>query len=145
MRRGHPPSPGAGTRWRAGPWRASDRPTGGPSHLGNHPRTHRRMLDAVELLKRCQQIEQQQGRIRLRRWGERTIDLDILMFDDLQLEDESLTLPHPGLHLREFVLYPLHRIDRTLEIPGRGMLDELIKNCPQNGLEYLGYIEGYEK
>lgn len=98
-----------------------------------------------ELLDCLQQIEQAQHRVRNERWGPRTVDLDILLFDDIQMNDERLTLPHPGLHLREFVLYPLHRIDRTLEIPGRGMLEELIKNCSQNGLQYLGNIEGYEE
>lgn len=104
------------------------------THLGPH-----------ELLECLQQIEHAQHRIRNERWGPRTIDLDILMFDDIQMSDERLTLPHPGLHLREFVLYPLHSIDRRLEIPGRGMLEELMKNCPQKSLQYLGNIEGYQK
>ena len=102
-------------------------------------------LGPYELLGYLQKIERDQHRIRNERWGPRTIDLDILMFDDIQMSDDRLTLPHPGLHLREFVLYPLHSIDRTLEIPGRGMLEELIKNCPQKGLQYLGNIEGYEQ
>ncbi len=102
-------------------------------------------LGPYELLECLQTIEHEQQRIRNERWGPRTIDLDILMFDDIQISDDRLTLPHPGLHLREFVLYPLHSIDRTLEIPGRGMLEELIKNCPQKGLQYLGNIEGYEQ
>ena len=102
-------------------------------------------LGPYELLECLQKIEHDQDRIRNERWGPRTIDLDMLMFDDIQISDDRLTLPHPGLHLREFVLYPLHSIDRTLEIPGRGMLEELIKNCPQKGLQYLGNIEGYEQ
>jgi 2-amino-4-hydroxy-6-hydroxymethyldihydropteridine diphosphokinase len=102
-------------------------------------------LGPHELLECLQQIEHAQHRIRHVHWGPRTIDLDMLMFDDIQMSDERLTLPHPGLHLREFVLYPLHSIDRTLEIPGRGMLEELVKNCPKNGLQYLGNIEGYKE
>ena len=102
-------------------------------------------LKPHELLDRLQQIEHAQHRIRNERWGPRTIDLDILMFDDVQMNNERLTLPHPGLHLREFVLYPLHKIDRSLDIPGHGKLSELVKHCSQNGLRYLGSIEGYEE
>ncbi len=102
-------------------------------------------LDAYELLEQLQLIEQAQHRIRMEHWGPRTIDLDILMFDDLQINSERLILPHPGMQQREFVLYPLRNIDDSLEIPGRGMLNKLIENCPQNGLQYLGTIEGYEE
>lgn len=101
-------------------------------------------LNPDELLTQLQMIEQAQQRKRLQHWGPRTIDLDILMFDDLQMDNENLTLPHPGLSQREFVLYPLSYIDDSLVIPGHGMLRELIQRCPQNGLQYLGKIEGYE-
>ena len=60
-------------------------------------------LDASELLKSCQLIEQQQGRIKKRHWGERCIDLDILLYVDLQILTDDLTLPHPGIWLRDFV------------------------------------------
>lgn len=102
-------------------------------------------LDAYELLEQLQHIEHAQHRKRREHWGPRTIDLDILMFDDLQMNSERLTLPHPGIGQREFVLYPLRNIDDSLEIPGRGMLNDLIEHCPQNGLQYLGTIEGYEE
>ncbi len=102
-------------------------------------------LGPYELLDQLQQIEDAQLRKRLQHWGPRTIDLDILMFDDVQMNNERLTLPHPGLHQREFVLYPLLKIDSSLEIHGRGMLNDLIKHCPENGLRYLGTIEGYEE
>ena len=102
-------------------------------------------LDPHELLDYLQQIEQAQGRERKQRWGPRTIDLDILLFDDRHIQDDRLTLPHPGISLRSFVLYPLHAIDATLEIPGHGMLGELITNCPRDGLRYLGTIERYEE
>ena len=102
-------------------------------------------LDAYELLDQLQHIEHAQHRIRKERWGPRTIDLDILMFDDLQMNSERLILPHPGIQQRNFVLYPLRNIDDSLEIPGRGMLNDLIEHCPQNGLKYLGTIEGYEE
>ena len=97
------------------------------------------------LLDHLQQIEHAQGRERLQHWGPRTIDLDILMFDYLQTSDERLTLPHPGIGQRAFVLHPLGSIDDSLDIPGHGMLRDLIKRCPENGLQYLGAIEGYEE
>ena len=99
-------------------------------------------LSPEALLLELQMIERAQGRTRTLHWGPRTIDLDILMFNDLQIATESLTLPHPGLHEREFVLYPLSSIDDSLVVPGRGMLSELIQRCPRNGLQYLGTIEG---
>jgi 2-amino-4-hydroxy-6-hydroxymethyldihydropteridine diphosphokinase len=102
-------------------------------------------LGPYELLDHLQQIEHAQQRERGQHWGPRTIDLDILMFDNLQTKDERLTLPHPGLHQREFVLYPLRNIDPALEIPGHGMLSDLITRCPDKGLQYLGTIEGFRE
>lgn len=102
-------------------------------------------LGPFELLDLLQQIEQAQHRRRTQHWGPRTIDLDILMYDNVQMNDARLTLPHAGMHQREFVLYPLHNIDSELEVPGRGMLKDLIKDCPKNGLQYLGTIEGYKE
>lgn len=64
-------------------------------------------LDAASLLKRLKQIEAQVGRMESFRWGPRQIDIDILFYDDLVLESESLTIPHPLLHERAFVLVPL--------------------------------------
>ncbi len=102
-------------------------------------------LGPYELLDQLQQIEHAQQRKRGQHWGPRTIDLDILMFDNMQTKDERLTLPHPGLHQREFVLYPLRNIDPALAIPGHGMLSDLITRCPDKGLQYLGTIEGYRE
>jgi 2-amino-4-hydroxy-6-hydroxymethyldihydropteridine diphosphokinase len=102
-------------------------------------------LDPLTLLDHLQLIEHAQGRERLQHWGPRTIDLDILMFDNLQMSDERLTLPHPGISQRAFVLHPLSSIDDSLDIPGHGMLRELIKSCPKNGLRYLGAIKGYDE
>ena len=96
---------------------------------------------ALELLDRLQRIENAQGRVRGERWGARCIDLDILLYGDRRIEHERLQVPHPGLHLREFVLYPLQRLDDSLRIPGHGKLRELLQQCPRNGIEYLGMIE----
>ncbi len=63
--------------------------------------------DAASLLKRLKQIEVEVGRVESFRWGPRQIDIDILFYDDLILESESLIIPHPRLHERAFVLVPL--------------------------------------
>lgn len=70
----------------------------------------RTLLTPQELLDRLHEIEQEAGRERLIHWGPRTLDLDILMYDDLVMETENLILPHVEMHLREFVLEPLSQI-----------------------------------
>ena len=67
-------------------------------------------LEPLELLQLLLDIEKQMGRVRLRHWGERNIDLDLLLYEDCCLETEELTLPHKELHLRDFVLVPLAEI-----------------------------------
>ncbi len=74
-------------------------------------------LDAASLLKRLKQIEVEIGRVESFRWGPRQIDIDILFYDDLILESESLTIPHPRLHQRAFVLVPLADIALDLIHP----------------------------
>jgi 2-amino-4-hydroxy-6-hydroxymethyldihydropteridine diphosphokinase len=79
-----------------------------------------------DLLHALQAIEHDFGRVRLRRWGERVIDLDILLYDDLCLDSPELTLPHPGIGERAFVLRPLAELVPELVIPGLGPLAELL-------------------
>lgn len=64
-------------------------------------------LEAVELLRLLLSVEQRLGRVRVRHWGERNIDLDLLLFDAQVLRTEELTLPHPDMQNRDFVLVPL--------------------------------------
>jgi 2-amino-4-hydroxy-6-hydroxymethyldihydropteridine diphosphokinase len=97
-------------------------------------------LSAAELLDHLQKIENRQGRVRDQRWGPRTIDLDILLYGQQQINNERLQVPHPGLCEREFVLYPLRRLNAEVDIPGHGMLNEIIKTCPENGIRYLGQL-----
>lgn len=67
-------------------------------------------LEAHALLNVCQQIEQELGRVRLYRWGPRSIDLDILLFNHENIETESLLVPHPRMFERSFVIAPLVEI-----------------------------------
>ena len=67
-------------------------------------------LAPLELLRLLLRIEQEMGRVRLRRWGERNIDLDLLLYEDAVLESEELTLPHPDMQNRDFVLIPFAEI-----------------------------------
>ena len=67
-------------------------------------------LSPHEMLKVCNNIEQELKRKRIIHWGPRTIDLDILLYGNLVLQDEVLTIPHPRMHEREFVMKPLNEI-----------------------------------
>jgi len=95
-------------------------------------------LDAHALLHALQAIETAQGRVRGdQRWGPRTLDLDLLLYGDAVIDDAELTVPHPGLPVRAFVLYPLMEIVPGLTVPGRGSLQELVARCPRDGLARL--------
>jgi 2-amino-4-hydroxy-6-hydroxymethyldihydropteridine diphosphokinase len=78
------------------------------------------------LLSALHDIEQKQGRIRTRHWGERVIDLDLLLYADLQINNATLQLPHPGIAARAFVLRPLAELVPSLMIPGQGALRDLL-------------------
>lgn len=71
-------------------------------------------MTPLQLLEHLLQTEKRLGRQRNERWGPRYIDLDLLMFDDLHYEDEHLTLPHPHMAERDFVLVPLSDINLSL-------------------------------
>jgi len=95
-------------------------------------------LKPLELLDALQGIEREQGRERKgERWGPRTLDLDILLFGDLQLDAERLRVPHYHMHARAFVLYPLAEIAPQLVLPDGRPLQALLADCPFAGLERL--------
>ena len=95
-------------------------------------------LTAEQLLDALQQIEQQQGRKRkAERWGPRTLDLDILLYGNQVIATERLTVPHYGLRVREFVLYPLYEIAPQLNLPDGTVLSSLLAQVSQNGLQKL--------
>lgn len=94
-------------------------------------------LAPLALLDALQYIEQSHGRVRKRHWGERTLDLDILLVDDRVIKESRLTVPHPGIAERAFVAYPLAEIAPDLSIPGKGKLADILANCPLDGLQQL--------
>jgi 2-amino-4-hydroxy-6-hydroxymethyldihydropteridine diphosphokinase len=96
-------------------------------------------LTAFELLAFCQQLEQQAKRARLRRWGERSLDVDILLYGDTQMMDPKLTIPHAGLPERNFVLIPLLELAPTLTIAGKP-IDEYPKSTDWTDLKRLSSL-----
>jgi 2-amino-4-hydroxy-6-hydroxymethyldihydropteridine diphosphokinase len=94
-------------------------------------------LEPEALLDALQAIEHDQGRVRGRHWGARTLDLDILLYGDEVISTERLSVPHPGLHQREFVLYPLYELAPDLVIPERGPVSSLYRRCDPKGIERL--------
>lgn len=74
-------------------------------------------LNSFELLEVCLNTEKNLGRKRDIRWGPRTIDLDILLFNQENIKSEQLTVPHPRMHERAFVIIPLLEIDSGIELP----------------------------
>lgn len=95
------------------------------------------LLSPTTLLSVLQRIEKQLGRVRkANRWGPRTLDLDILLYDKLIINSENLIIPHYDMQHREFVLYPLFDIAPELILPDRTPLAELIKLVSKNNMTY---------
>jgi 2-amino-4-hydroxy-6-hydroxymethyldihydropteridine diphosphokinase len=94
-------------------------------------------LEPIELLNCLQEIENEHGRVRNERWGPRTLDLDILMIDEETIQNDRLTIPHPEISNRSFVLVPLAEIAPDCRIPGKGLARDLLLDLDQDGLEVL--------
>jgi len=95
-------------------------PVGGPPGQKSYLNAVLRLetgLPPHELLEKCQEIEDRLGRDRPERWSPRTIDLDLLLYDDLVSRDAHLELPHPRMHQRAFVLVPLADVAPDLVHP----------------------------
>jgi len=99
-------------------------------------------LGAPALMQALLEIERAHGRRRDRPGGPRTLDLNLLPYGDETRHEPGLTLPHPRLHERAFVLYPLHEIAPTLVIPGRGRVADLLPACAGQGIERLATRAG---
>lgn len=94
-------------------------------------------LTPLELLNKLLKIELHHGRVRTFRNAPRTLDLDILLYDNLRLNDNRLTIPHPRMTQRAFVLCPLMEIAPHCEIPGHGKISQLITACSDQKIERL--------
>jgi len=99
-------------------------PDGQPDYL-NSAVEIRTGLTALDLLQLCRRIEDDAGRIRDLPWGPRTLDIDLLIIDNLIMDVPLLNLPHPRLHQRHFVLLPLNDLAPQLNHP---VLNETISN-----------------
>ena len=94
-------------------------------------------LAPESLLDALLDIEARFGRIRNEKNGPRTLDLDLLLYNSQQLDLPRLTLPHPRLHLRAFVLYPLAELAPDLRLPGRGSLAAWLPAVANQGISRL--------
>ncbi len=90
-----------------------------------------------DLLQALLDIEQQHGRERTFRNAPRTLDLDVLLYDDMQMHEQGLTIPHPQMHMRAFVLEPLLEISPEATIPGIGSAKLALDNCTDQVLERI--------
>lgn len=87
-------------------------------------------LEAAEVIKLLKQIEVSVGRQSRERWGPREIDLDLLLWDDAEVHEEGLDVPHPELTNRAFAMLPLLEIDPSLELPSGEPLDAFLEREP---------------
>jgi 2-amino-4-hydroxy-6-hydroxymethyldihydropteridine diphosphokinase len=111
------------------PWGRTDQPP-----FLNAVAEVRTDLAPEELLRHLLELEAELGRVRGERWGPRTIDLDLLLYGDRRLQTESLTVPHPRLAERRFVLEGLAELCPDRSVPGlRGSVSQLLENCPDRG------------
>jgi 2-amino-4-hydroxy-6-hydroxymethyldihydropteridine diphosphokinase len=92
-------------------------------------------LAPPRLLAALQQIETRHGRRRPFPGAPRTLDLDLLLYDDAVIASPSLTLPHPRMHERAFVLRPLAEIAPAASVPGRGTAEQLLRGCAAQDVE----------
>lgn len=95
-------------------------------------------LPSLALLGRLHEIEAAFDRVRLVRWGPRTLDLDIITVAGERSDDPELTLPHPRAHERAFVLAPWHDVDPGAVLPGHGAVAGLLARVDQSGIRPSG-------
>ena len=84
-------------------------------------------LSAIDLLDICQSIEDNQKRLREVKWGSRTIDLDILLYEQQVISSDRLSIPHPEMIDRAFVMVPLCEIDKEINVPLLGPVKSLME------------------
>ena len=98
-------------------------------------------LEPGELLEQLLRIETEQGRVRVgERFGPRLIDLDLLLYNETVLQSEGLTLPHPRMLERRFVLEPLAELEGNMGLPGGHRLCDCLKACSDQRLDKIGSL-----
>ncbi|WP_027858324.1 2-amino-4-hydroxy-6-hydroxymethyldihydropteridine diphosphokinase [Marinobacterium jannaschii] len=97
----------------------------------------RTTLEAHQLLDQLQQLEQSHRRVRKQHWGPRTLDLDLLLYGDEHIATERLSVPHPFMQERSFVLWPLSEISPGLVLPDGSRLSDLLVVNPLGTLERI--------
>lgn len=120
------------------PWYSSKAigPAGQPDYI-NTVASLKTQLSPLALLHQLQAIENQQGRQRHIRWGARTLDLDLLVYDNVCLDTDELQVPHPEIHKRNFVLLPLYKLAPALVLPDGRDLKALVAKCDMNNLKQI--------
>ncbi len=96
-------------------------------------------ISPAELLEAIGRVEEQMGRVRAVRWGPRTIDIDVLLLGDLQIDEPSLTIPHPEMTSRQFVLVPLAEIAPDVVLPG-GLTAAEMADPTDEGVRSIGSL-----
>ncbi|MGB5133391.1 MAG: 2-amino-4-hydroxy-6-hydroxymethyldihydropteridine diphosphokinase [Steroidobacteraceae bacterium] len=123
---------------RSGLWRSAPM---GPKHQPEFINAVAGLLtrrDPHALLQDLRGLERRMGKVEPAiRWGPRVIDLDLLMVGEARCDEPGLQLPHPGMHQRNFVLYPLAEIAPSLWIPDRGRVCRVLEGVPGDGIERL--------
>nr|WP_276598304.1 2-amino-4-hydroxy-6-hydroxymethyldihydropteridine diphosphokinase [Roseateles koreensis] len=120
----------------SGRYRSAPVDAGGPDYLNTVARLETG-LAPLDLLDRLQSIEQAHGRLRPYVNAPRTLDLDLLLYGDTVITTERLTLPHPRLHQRAFVLRPLLELQENLFVPGLGALRDHLAAVQDQPIERL--------
>lgn len=119
--------------YRSAPWGVLDQP-----EFVNAAAAIETALPPRELMQAMLAIEREAGRDRSgERWGPRVLDLDLLLYGALTLDEPALRVPHPHLHERAFVLLPLAEIAPHLEVPGRGPISTLLAHLDASGCHVL--------
>ncbi len=107
-----------------------------PDYINAVVRIHT-SLPPIELLDILQAIEKKHKRVKEYHWGPRSLDLDILLYSDLILTSERLTIPHKELTQRDFVVYPLNDIAPELDIPMHGKLENILLSISKDNLVFI--------
>lgn len=126
--------------WETPPWGIEEQP-----HFLNACVLIETSLTPVEVLDACLAIERDHGRERSLRWGPRTLDMDVLYYDDVEMAEERLILPHPRMLLRSFVLAPLAEIAPEKVIGGATIQENFALVGLEDGMKPLGPLKSAEE